>query len=104
MYMRGGLLPLGGGGGGGGRVAEHAQRTSTRGYRLPMYIQLSCQVGGYGERGNRRPGGRSAHDNLLRARKTVKEMHNLNRKSRATCADPAHTPVRFDAVHCSCAR
>jgi hypothetical protein len=42
--------------------------------------------------------GRSAENTLMKAPKSVKEMHNLKRKSRATCADPAHIPVCFDGV------
>jgi hypothetical protein len=43
-------------------------------------------------------GGCSAENTLMKAANPVKEMHNLKRKSRATCADPAHLAMRFDAV------
>jgi hypothetical protein len=44
------------------------------------------------------PAGQSAENTLMKPAKAVKELHNLKRKSRASCAEPAHNAPLFDAV------
>src|SRR3954452_21803941 len=60
--------------------------TGTTAYPLDMWSKsLTSGVG-------------SVENTLMKARRPVKEMHNLKRKSRASCADPAYLAVGFDAV------